>query len=156
MTLTKHQKTAALDELRMLNGDPPHNVGSNICMGDGYFAQSLVGKYGMSLDELAKACGYARPPRGKTDDAEDPKTTIEHWQRDVANGDTQLSYAAWCDIKAEDNRPTDEEYREAAHERWHRDWEIEIDDGAEVSVSEDGGAYVRAWVWVYDSDAKGE
>lgn len=33
-----------------------------------------------------------------------------------------------------------------------RDGELEVDDNAIVSVSEDGGAYVMAWVWVSDSD----
>lgn len=44
-------------------------------------------------------------------------------------------------------------FRKAAHDKHHSDGECEIDDGAEVSVSEDGGAYVKAWVWVYDDDA---
>jgi hypothetical protein len=43
-------------------------------------------------------------------------------------------------------------HREAAKLKYHSDGEIEIDDGAIVSVSEDGGAYVQAWVWVYDED----
>lgn len=34
----------------------------------------------------------------------------------------------------------------AKHE-WHRDGEVEIDDDAIVSESEEG-AYVQAWVWV--------
>ena len=40
-----------------------------------------------------------------------------------------------------------ERYRKAAKEAYHRDGEIEIDDNAIVSHSEDG-AYVQAWVWI--------
>lgn len=29
---------------------------------------------------------------------------------------------------------------------------IEVDDDAVVSLSEDGGAYVQAWLWVEDED----
>ena len=45
-----------------------------------------------------------------------------------------------------------EQYREGARRLWCEDGEIEIDEGATVSVSDDGGAYVQAWVWVSDSD----
>ena len=45
-----------------------------------------------------------------------------------------------------------EQYREGARRLWYEDGEIEIDEGATVSVSDDGGAYVQAWVWVSDSD----
>jgi hypothetical protein len=41
-------------------------------------------------------------------------------------------------------------YRELARERYHSDGEIEIDEGATVSISADSGAYVQAWVWVDD------
>lgn len=34
-----------------------------------------------------------------------------------------------------------------------KDGEIEVDDDASVSVSDDGGAYVMAWLWVYNHDA---
>jgi hypothetical protein len=43
-------------------------------------------------------------------------------------------------------------YRALAWEEWHRDGEVEVDDNAVVSVSDDGGAYVQAWVWVYDPE----
>ena len=58
MKLTGKLRREALDKLRMLNGDYPHNGGGNICCGDGYFAQSIVRDFGMSITELAKACGY--------------------------------------------------------------------------------------------------
>lgn len=38
-------------------------------------------------------------------------------------------------------------YVDRAHTEWHKDGEVEIDDVAIVSESEDG-AYVQAWVWV--------
>lgn len=54
---------------------------------------------------------------------------------------------------------TDQQYIEAARRQYHKGGKIEIDDqiGTEM-VSKapgnpDGGAYVQAWVWVYDEDA---
>jgi len=38
--------------------------------------------------------------------------------------------------------------RDAAKRLHHRDGELEIDDDAVVSPSEDGGAYVSAWVFI--------
>lgn len=46
-------------------------------------------------------------------------------------------------------------YRKAAWEDHHCDGQIEIDDNAPVSLSDDGGAYVQAWVWVDDERALG-
>jgi hypothetical protein len=46
---------------------------------------------------------------------------------------------------------TDEQYIAEALRRWAYEGEIEIDDDAQVSVSEDEGAYVQAWVWVTDA-----
>lgn len=45
---------------------------------------------------------------------------------------------------------TDEEYVTAARAQYQKDGEIEVDDGAKVSRGDDPGAYVQAWVWVYD------
>ena len=42
--------------------------------------------------------------------------------------------------------------RAAARAKHQRDGEVEIDEAAEVSVSDDGGAYVAAWVWVGNDD----
>lgn len=39
-----------------------------------------------------------------------------------------------------------EVYRQEAKNQYHREGEVEIDDNAEVSFSEDG-AYVQAWVF---------
>lgn len=44
-------------------------------------------------------------------------------------------------------------YRTAAKRLHHRDGEIEIDEEAEVSLGDDPGAYVQAWVWVSREDA---
>ena len=56
-------------------------------------------------------------------------------------------------------RPTDEQYRSAASRQYQKDGEVEIDQLAPVSKAEgnpDKGAYVQAWVWVYDTCAKNE
>lgn len=42
-----------------------------------------------------------------------------------------------------------------ASDEHHRDGEIEIDETQTVvSESDDGGAYVMAWVWVYDPECR--
>ena len=46
-------------------------------------------------------------------------------------------------------------FRKAARDQYQREGEIEIDDSAIVSDSEDG-AYVQAWVWVDRSDLPAE
>lgn len=51
-------KERALDMLRMLHGDPPHNGGGNFCRGDGYFAASIVRQFGMSVSDLELETGY--------------------------------------------------------------------------------------------------
>lgn len=52
------QRAEIIDKLKMLDGLPPHNGGGNFCRGDGYFANSIVRQYGMSITELTKATGY--------------------------------------------------------------------------------------------------
>lgn len=42
--------------------------------------------------------------------------------------------------------------RELAREQNGKDGELEFDDNGIVSISEDGGAYVQAWSWVYDPE----
>ncbi len=49
--------------------------------------------------------------------------------------------------------PTDKQYRRAARKHWGND-DIDVDPNATVSRSEDPGAWVQAWVWVYDTDAE--
>jgi len=39
-------------------------------------------------------------------------------------------------------------YVDYAQDNLEQEGEIEFDDDAEVSLSDDGGAYVQAWVWV--------
>ena len=53
-------------------------------------------------------------------------------------------------------RLSDRQYRELATEQYHRDGSVEIDDNAVVSNGDDDGAYVAAWVWVYDSNHESE
>ncbi len=54
---------------------------------------------------------------------------------------------------------TEDQYIALAREQWHKEGEVEIDDNAKVSLSEDQssirGAYVQAWVWVDNPDAEG-
>jgi hypothetical protein len=58
------------------------------------------------------------------------------------------------DIEADEQDPELEKYREAAKHTSAADSECEIDPGAGVSVSDDGGAYVQAWVRVDDETAR--
>ena len=46
-------------------------------------------------------------------------------------------------------------FRHRARELYHDEGEIEVDDGAPVSIGEDAGAYVQAWVWVYSEKDDG-
>ena len=50
---------------------------------------------------------------------------------------------------AQKNRDAFEQFREIAKKTHAREGTLEIDEGAAVSFSDDGGAYVAAWVWVY-------
>lgn len=49
-------------------------------------------------------------------------------------------------------------YIRAAKRMYDKDGEIEIDDNAKISKAQAGtddpGAYVEAWVWVYDEDIR--
>lgn len=45
---------------------------------------------------------------------------------------------------------TDEQYIAKARKEYQEDGSIEVDDGAPVSRGSDPGAYVQAWVWVYN------
>lgn len=46
----------------------------------------------------------------------------------------------------------DHDYIQRARAEHQSDGEVEIDEGAVVSHGDDPGAYVQAWVWVYDED----
>ena len=59
----------------------------------------------------------------------------------------------------DDLTPEEQAYRDAAHDLYHKDGELEIDEATIVSISPDTddynkplGAYVLAWRWVYRSD----
>jgi hypothetical protein len=49
-------------------------------------------------------------------------------------------------------RLTPDQYRQVAHALWHSSGTLEVDPHAVVSVSDNHGAYVAAWVWVDDPD----
>jgi hypothetical protein len=50
--------------------------------------------------------------------------------------------------------PSDKDYIEAARAQYTDD-DIEIDDDPEVSRAlDESGAWVAAWVWVYNEEAK--
>ena len=69
----------------------------------------------------------------------------------AARGTRELPAAIAALAKAiEDADAVPARFREMARAEWEKDGEIEIDDDAVISESEDGGAYVQAWVWVYD------
>lgn len=45
-------------------------------------------------------------------------------------------------------------YVDEARKQYQKDGECEIDDDAVVSHGADSGAYVMAWVWVYDKETR--
>lgn len=57
----------------------------------------------------------------------------------------------------EDHRPSEEQFLRAAKEIHEIEGDLELAQEGEspglVSVSEDGGAYVRMWQWVSDEEA---
>lgn len=64
------------------------------------------------------------------------------------DGDVQavVNAVRACD---EENKDQCDGYRKCAQEL-AREGEIEVDDDAVVSLSNDGGAYVQTWLWVED------
>lgn len=68
-----------------------------------------------------------------------------------ANRDAHIARLAKA---VEDSKPEDGEevYRDWARENLNKDGEVEIDPDAVVSISDDFGAYVAAWVWVSNAD----
>src|SRR6267378_909023 len=52
------------------------------------------------------------------------------------------------------NKISDTRYREAAHRLHHEEGVCEVDENAKISRGSDPGAYVQAWVWVYNADTK--
>lgn len=51
-SLTEAQLRKLRNDLDMLLGRPPHNVPSNHCYGDGYFANAMEREYGYPINEL--------------------------------------------------------------------------------------------------------
>jgi|GEM_PF-2653653 len=51
-------------------------------------------------------------------------------------------------LPQDDDPKLAQRYRNAAKRDYHRGGEIEIAENATVSLSDDDGAYVQAWVWV--------
>lgn len=49
---------------------------------------------------------------------------------------------------------TDSDYIAAARDKYAKEGTLEFDDTPLVSRGDDPGAYVQAWVWVYDSDVE--
>ena len=52
------------------------------------------------------------------------------------------------DLTPDETKFPDDWFIAEARQIHQEDGEVEIDDGAIVSRSSDGGAYVAAWVWV--------
>lgn len=50
----------------------------------------------------------------------------------------------------DDSGELEEAYRQAARKKYEREGELEIDEGALVSLGADPGAYIQAWVWIYN------
>ena len=78
-------------------------------------------------------------------------TELADWQRD--DGNYHRPYTNGAEEVEHDAAALETAYYDAAKNIHSRDGECEIDSNATVSISEDGGAYVQAWVWVYDDDA---
>ena len=53
---------------------------------------------------------------------------------------------------SEQVQPIAEAYRDYASEHLTEDGAVEIDDNALVSLGDDPGAYIMAWVWVDNAD----
>lgn len=56
------------------------------------------------------------------------------------------------EVFAENRCSEDLAYLEAARRNHEREGELEFDDNAVVSISDDRGAYVMSWTWVEDSE----
>lgn len=73
---------------------------------------------------------------------EDEASALQAARNSVADKVTHLTVGrmeAWLE---------EDRYRIAAEDLFHREGQCEIDEGAKVSLGDDEGAYVQAWVWV--------
>lgn len=59
-----------------------------------------------------------------------------------------------AEIERTDRERVLKAFREGAKREYEREGEIEIDDDAKVSMGDDDGAYVEAWVWVNFEELK--
>lgn len=75
MALTKEQKTEAKRSLQQLFGTG--GAGFSMVYQDGYFANSLVSKYGMSISELELASGYRKAKKPKPTKRPGYRETVE-------------------------------------------------------------------------------
>lgn len=75
MSLTKEQKAEAKRSLHQLFGTG--GAGFSMVYQDGYFANSLVTKYGMSLSELEIASGYKKAKKPKPQKRTGYRETIQ-------------------------------------------------------------------------------
>lgn len=64
-----------------------------------------------------------------------------------------LTFGACVNVFGEQDGVERQTYIGAAKDEYQDEGRIEIDDNAIISKSEDGGAYVMAWVWVEARDA---
>ncbi len=74
---------------------------------------------------------------------------IQHELKKLQAAGLTFADCVSCFGVSADNDP----YLKAAHEHHYREGELEFDDTAIISESDDEGAYVMAWVWVTDEEA---
>ena len=82
---------------------------------------------------------------------------VEHFARELAAAKGRGTLKALRRLRtavadANEHAGLNAKYRGAA-QAIQRDGELEIDDDAIVSISDGGGAYVAAWVWIDDAAA---
>jgi hypothetical protein len=99
---------------------------------------------------------------------QDDLKEIEHLGQRVSPGEPMPSgecpdCGALCQPTGKElPKPTDAQYLSAARRIHHEDGEVEVDEDSgkmpkgRVSRGDDHGAYVLAWVWVPDSEARQE
>jgi len=82
--------------------------------------------------------------------------SLENAQRELPHAEGYETRVVRITTTIEVEPMPDREYVDLARQKWQKEGEIEIDDNAVVSISDDGGAYVQAWVWVYDPQEDGK
>lgn len=79
----------------------------------------------------------------------DPQGAIDLLRQAIAQG---LTVANALSVFTEKRSAAEALFLKEAQEHHGRDGELEFDDNAVVSISEDRGAYVMGWTWIYLSD----